>query len=83
MESACDRAGDGGDRIGSSIGPAPGGCERERYNRFDRADLRNPDGMMFYKIWNGRAKPKMPAVKTDISQADVWTVIHYVRSLRK
>jgi mono/diheme cytochrome c family protein len=48
-----------------------------------RLASRNPDGVMFYKIWNGRAKPKMPAMKTDISQADVWTVIHYVRSLRK
>ena len=48
-----------------------------------RRASRNPDGVMFYKIWNGRAKPKMPAMKTDISQADVWTVIHYVRSLRK
>jgi mono/diheme cytochrome c family protein len=48
-----------------------------------RLASRNPDGVMFYKIWNGRAKPKMPAMKTDISQADVWTVIQYVKSLRK
>ena len=48
-----------------------------------RAASRNPDGVMFYKIWNGRAKPKMPAMKTDMSRADVWTVIHYVRTLRK
>jgi mono/diheme cytochrome c family protein len=47
-----------------------------------RASL-NPDGVLFYKIWNGRAKPKMPAMKTDISQGDVWTVIHYVKTLRK
>jgi mono/diheme cytochrome c family protein len=44
---------------------------------------RNPDGVMFYKIWNGRAKPKMPAMKTDITRADVWTVIHYVKTFRK
>jgi hypothetical protein len=38
-------------RIGSSAG------------RFDgrTSSLRNPDGVMFYKIWNGRAKPRMPA----------------------
>jgi len=48
-----------------------------------RAAARNPDGVMFYKIWNGRAKPKMPAMKTDITQADVWTLIHYVKTLRK
>jgi mono/diheme cytochrome c family protein len=43
----------------------------------------NPDGVMFYKIWNGRAKPKMPAMKSDMAPADVWTVIHYVKTLRK
>jgi mono/diheme cytochrome c family protein len=48
-----------------------------------RRASRNPDGVMFYKIWNGREKPKMPAMKTDISRADVWTVIHYVKTLRK
>ena len=47
-----------------------------------RAAARNPDGVMFYKIWNGRAKPKMPAMKTDITPADVWTLIHYVKTLR-
>jgi len=44
---------------------------------------RNPDGVMFYKIWNGRSKPKMPAFKTDISKTDVWTVINYAKTLRQ
>jgi mono/diheme cytochrome c family protein len=44
---------------------------------------RNPDGVMFYKVWNGRPKPKMPAFKTDISRADVWTVIAYIKTLRQ
>ena len=48
-----------------------------------RAALRNPDGVLFHKIWNGRAKPKMPALKTDVSRNDVWTVIHYVKTLRQ
>jgi mono/diheme cytochrome c family protein len=43
---------------------------------------RNPDGVMFYKVWNGRPKPKMPAFKTEISKTDVWTVIQYVKTLR-
>ena len=38
---------------------------------------------MFYKIWNGRAKPKMPAMSMEITRADVWVVIHYVKTLRK
>jgi len=50
----------------------------------DRARAsRNPDGVMFYKIWNGRKQPKMPAMKADISRTDVWTVIQYVKTLRK
>ena len=48
-----------------------------------RRASRNPDGVMFYKIWNGRAKPKMPAMKTDVTRSDVWAVIHYINTLRK
>jgi mono/diheme cytochrome c family protein len=47
-----------------------------------RRASRNPDGVMFYKIWSGRTKPKMPAMKADISRTDVWTLIHYVKTLR-
>ena len=43
----------------------------------------NPDGVMFYKVWNGRKSPKMPAFKTELSKEEVWTVIHYAKSLRK
>ena len=44
---------------------------------------RNPDGVLFYKMWNGRRKPKMPAFSTDLSREDVWTLVHYVKTLRK
>jgi mono/diheme cytochrome c family protein len=44
---------------------------------------KNPDGVLFYKIWNGRRKPRMPAFKTDLSKEDVWTVVHYVKTLRE
>jgi mono/diheme cytochrome c family protein len=43
----------------------------------------NPDGVMFYKIWNGRARPKMPAMKFDVAPGAVWMVINYVKTLRK
>lgn len=43
----------------------------------------NPDGVVFYKVWNGRQSPKMPAFKTDISKDEAWTVIHYMKTLRK
>jgi hypothetical protein len=29
------------------------------------------------------AKPKMPAMKMDITRDDVWIVINYVKTLRK
>src|SRR5215472_2084597 len=44
----------------------------------------NPDGVMFYKIWNGRLSPKMPAFrKEDLSKEEVWTVIQFVKTFRK
>jgi len=44
---------------------------------------RNPDGVMFYKIWNGRTRPKMPAMKSGSTRDEVWTLIHYVKTLRR
>jgi mono/diheme cytochrome c family protein len=43
----------------------------------------NPDGVLFYKIWNGRSKPKMPAFKSEMTRDDVWAVVEYVKTLRK
>ena len=44
----------------------------------------NPDGVMFYKIWNGRQGPKMPAFrKEDLSKDEVWTVIQFAKTFRK
>lgn len=44
----------------------------------------NPDGVMFYKVWNGRQSPKMPAFKKeDLSKEEVWTVIQFVKTFRK
>ena len=48
-----------------------------------RRASRNPDGVLFYKIWNGRAKPRMPAMKSEISEADVWMIVNYIKTLRK
>ncbi len=46
-----------------------------------RAD-RNPDGVIFHKIWNGREKPKMPAFRKKLTTAQVWTLVGFVQSLR-
>jgi mono/diheme cytochrome c family protein len=43
---------------------------------------RNPDGVIFYKLWNGRENPKMPAMKDDLSKEQAWAVVAYVQTLR-
>ena len=47
-----------------------------------RADS-NPDGVLYYKIVNGRKKPKMPAFKDELSEEQIWAVVAHVQSLRK
>jgi mono/diheme cytochrome c family protein len=44
---------------------------------------RNSDGIVFYKVMNGRRKPKMPAFKEELTPDQVWTVVAYAQSLRK
>lgn len=45
---------------------------------------RNPDGVVFYKIWNGRKKPKMPSQqKEGLTKDQVWQIVAYVQTLRK
>jgi mono/diheme cytochrome c family protein len=44
---------------------------------------RNSDGVVFYKIWNGRRKPKMPPQKEDLTKEQVWAVVAHAQSLRK
>lgn len=47
-----------------------------------RRAARNPDGVVFYKIWNGRAKPKMPAQKDELTKEQVWQIVSYTQTLR-
>ncbi|MEP6915992.1 MAG: c-type cytochrome [Acidobacteriota bacterium] len=44
---------------------------------------RNTDGVVFYKVSNGRKKPKMPVFKTELTKEQIWAVVSYVQSLRK
>ena len=39
------------------------------------------DGVLFYRVWNGK-KP-MPAFKSELSQEEVWTVLEYVKTLKR
>jgi mono/diheme cytochrome c family protein len=42
----------------------------------------NPDGVVFYKIWNGRSSPRMPAFSEQISKDQAWAIVSYVQTLR-
>lgn len=44
---------------------------------------RNPDGVIFYKVMNGRRKPKMPVFKEELTNDQAWAVVAYAQSLRK
>ena len=44
---------------------------------------RNDDGTVYYKVSNGRKKPKMPAFKEELNEQQIWTVVTYVQSLRR
>jgi mono/diheme cytochrome c family protein len=46
-----------------------------------RAD-KNPDGVVFYRIWNGRTSPKMPAFSKELSKEQAWALVAYVQTLR-
>jgi mono/diheme cytochrome c family protein len=41
---------------------------------------RTRDGVMFYKIWNGRQEPKMPDFKSQMTKTEAWAVVAYVTS---
>jgi mono/diheme cytochrome c family protein len=44
---------------------------------------RNVDGIVFYKIWNGRSKPKMPAQKDELTKDQVWQIVSFAQTLRQ
>lgn len=46
-----------------------------------RIDL-NPDGILYYKVWNGHP-PAMPAFKSKLTKDETWTLVEYLKSLRK
>ena len=46
-----------------------------------RAD-KNPEGVIFYRVWNGRTNPKMPRFSEELSKEQVWAIVAYVQTLR-
>ena len=47
-----------------------------------RAD-QNPDGVIYYKVSNGRRRPKMPTFKEELKPEQIWSAVAYVQTLRK
>jgi mono/diheme cytochrome c family protein len=43
---------------------------------------RNPDGVVFYKIWNGRPSAKMEGQSASLTKEQVWSIVAYVQTLR-
>ena len=44
---------------------------------------RNSDGVVFYKVSNGRKRPKMPAFREELNENQIWAVVAYAQSLRR
>jgi len=67
----------------AGLGDGPNVDRKDRKNRpANLAISRNPEGVVFYKAWNGRKDPDMPAFKSRMTKDEVWTVVAYVVSLR-
>ena len=68
--------------LGDGPDADPDHAEEQNLTNPKRAD-RNPDGVVFYKVLNGRRSPKMPAFKDELSKEQIWSVVAYAQSLRK
>jgi len=65
------------------LGDGPDVDRKDRANKPANLVLsKNPEGIVFYKIWNGRQDPKMTAFKSQMTKEEVWAVVAYVISLR-
>ena len=42
----------------------------------------NPEGVLYYKIWNGHP-PDMPSFKSTLTKDEVWTLVEFLKVLRK
>ena len=67
------------------LGDGPEVDQKDRAHRPANLALsRNPEGLVFYKIWNGRKEPDMPAFKSRMTKDETWAVVAFVTaSLRQ
>jgi mono/diheme cytochrome c family protein len=68
--------------LGDGPDADPDHAEEMNLTNPKRAD-RNPDGVVFYKVMNGRRSPKMPPFKDELSKEQIWSVVAYAQSLRR
>ena len=68
--------------LGDGPDADPDHAEEMNLTNPKRAD-RNPDGVVFYKVTNGRRSPKMPAFKDELSKEQILSVVAYAQSLRR
>ena len=65
------------------LGDGPNVDRQDRKSRPANLTLSsNPEGVVFYKLWNGRKDPDMPAFKSRLTKDEAWAVVAYVVSLR-
>ena len=80
FKSKCQRChGPGG--LGDGPDADPDATEMDLTN--PKRAARNPDGVIYYKVLNGRGRPKMPPFKEELTEQQIWSVIAYVQTLRK
>src|SRR3954471_17831586 len=64
------------------LGDGPNVDKGDRKSRPANLTLsRNPEGIVFHKIWNGRKDPDMPAFKSRMTKEETWAVVAFVTSL--
>lgn len=65
------------------LGDGPNVDKKDRAQRPANLTIsRNPEGVVFYKVWNGRKDPDMPAFKSRMTKDEAWSTVAYVLSLR-
>ncbi|HUK32507.1 MAG TPA: c-type cytochrome [Vicinamibacterales bacterium] len=63
----------------TGLGDGPNVDKNDRAHRPANLTLsRNPEGVVFYKIWNGRKDPDMPEFKSRLTKNEAWAIVAFV-----
>jgi mono/diheme cytochrome c family protein len=83
LKKGKDLFGDNCQKCHGAGGKGDGPYGDPQHRPADLTQSADADGIMFYKAWNGRKDPVMPAFKTTMTREEIWAVIEYVKTLRK